>query len=125
MRQMLHKSAALALLAWINFVLIFAAIAPSTSVASNLPACCRRAGVHGCSMTHTGTSRPAFQAAPCAQYPQAGTTPAQAKASGVATSASVIAAVVSHLAAQPQTEARYRVSYSRAAQKRGPPAFLA
>ena len=124
MRQALHKSAALALLAWINFLLIFAAIAPSTTVASNLPACCRRAGIHGCSMTHTSTSGPAFQAAPCAQYPQAGIAPVQAKASGVATSATVIAAVVSHPAAQPQTEARYRISYSRAAQKRGPPAFL-
>ena len=125
MRQMFHKSAALALLVWINFLLIFAAIAPSTTAASNLPACCRRAGIHGCSMTHASTSGPAFQAAPCAQYPRAGTAPAQAKASGVAPLETAIAAVVSHPTAQPQTEARYRVSYSRAAQKRGPPAFLA
>ena len=35
------------------------------------------------------------------------------------------AEIVAHPNAQPQTEARYRVSFSRARQKRGPPTILA
>jgi hypothetical protein len=48
-------------------------------------------------------------------------------ASGIAaaTPAQVVfAAIVSHPAAHAQTEARYRISFSRAWQKRGPPALL-
>ena len=125
MRRLMHRSAAAALLAWVNFTLIFAAFSPAMAADSNLPACCRRAGKHACMLAQSPLSGPALQAARCPMYPRSGAVPAQARATGLATSASIIAAVTSHPAAGPQTEARYRMSYSRAGQKRGPPVSLA
>lgn len=124
----MRRLAAAALLAWINFTLIFAAVIPAGDAGSSLPACCRRAGKHGCAMTAaapSGASGSALQAAPCPMYPRAVAIPAQAKANGVTASAATLAANVSHSALQPQTEARYRISYNRSSQKRGPPSFLA
>ncbi len=51
--------------------------------------------------------------------------PAQAKANGVANTAATVSAIVSHSAIQLQSEVRYRISYNRSSQKRGPPSFLA
>jgi hypothetical protein len=47
-----------------------------------------------------------------------------ARATALSTSQRICAAIVTHPAAQPQTEALYRISYSRAGQKRGPPPSL-
>jgi hypothetical protein len=110
-------------LAGVNFALLFAAVRPMAAD-SNLPACCRRLGQHGCTMA-APSSGPAIQAALCPMYPRSGAVPAQAKASATAAPASTLAPVISHPEAQPQTESYYRVSYSRTDQKRGPPAFLA
>jgi hypothetical protein len=118
----MRRFAAAVLLGWINFLLIFAAVLPAAAE-SNLPACCRRLGKHGCSMT-SSTAGPALQAALCPLYPRGHAVPAQAKASGVPTPVSTFAITVSHSALLPQTETRYRTSYSRDWQKRGPPVSL-
>ena len=119
----MRRFAAAVLLAWVNFTLIFAMIGP-VAADSNLPACCRRLGKHGCGMP-SPASGAAFQAALCPLYPHSGAIPAQAKASGVAAPVSLFSLVASHPTAFPQTQARYRISYSRAGQKRGPPVSLA
>lgn len=123
MRRLLAAAA----LAWINFALLFAAIhsAFGAGPVSNLPLCCRRDGRHACSlMAQPPVSGAALQAARCPLYPGARAVPAQAKASGLTPFVTVNAAIASHSAAQPQTETRYRMSYSRARQKRGPPVIL-
>jgi hypothetical protein len=124
MRRLLAAAA----LAWINFTLVFMAISSAFGAGpvSNLPFCCRRDGRHACSlMAQSPAFGPAFQAAPCQLYPGARALPAQSKGNGVPISVAVNAGIASHSAAQPQTEARYRMSYSRAGQKRGPPVSLA
>jgi len=120
----MRRLAAAVLLAWVNFTLLFAAVRPMAAAESQLPACCRRLGQHGCTMA-SPSSGPAMQAALCPMYPRSGVVPAQIKASATAAPASTPAPVISHPEAQAQTESYYRISYSRTDQKRGPPAFLA
>jgi hypothetical protein len=115
-------------LAWVNFTLILAAITPAiaSGPGSNLPACCLRDGKHHCTLVAPSSdSVPALESARCPVYPGVRALPAQAKASGESASGAVYAAMASHLTLQPRTEALYRISYSRAGQKRGPPAHLA
>ncbi len=124
----MRRLVAAAVLAWINFALLFVAIdsAFGAGPVSNLPMCCRRDGKHACTlMAPSPISGPALQAARCPLYPGARALPAQAKASGLTPFVTVHAAIASQSSAQPQTEARCRMSYSRAGQKRGPPVFLA
>jgi hypothetical protein len=124
MRRLLAAAA----LAWINFTLVFMAISSAFGAGpvSNLPMCCRRDGKHACSLiAQSPVSGPAFQAARCPLYPGARAVPAQAKASGLTPFVALHAAIVSNPAVRPQTKARYRMSYNRADQKRGPPVLLA
>ena len=124
MRRLLAAAA----LAWINFTLVYMAIsfAFGAGPVSSLPMCCRRDGKHACSLiAQSPFSGPTFQAARCPLYPGARAVPAQAKASGLNPFVTVHAAIASRAAAQPRTKARYRMSYSRAGQKRGPPVFFA
>ncbi len=93
---------------------------------SNLPACCKRDGKHGCGMRmETKATGPLFQKAAetCPYWPKpAPATHASLLAAPPA--ASVYAALVSSPTRQPQTEAQGRISFSRVRQKRGPPSFL-
>ena len=91
---------------------------------SNLPACCRRLGAHHCTLGSIDTHGVSFVQQKCAQFPLGGAALAASGMASVAPSQSFFAAIVSHPAAHAQTEARYRVSFSRAWQKRGPPALL-
>ena len=91
---------------------------------SNLPACCRRLGAHHCAMASVDTQGASLIQQRCAQFPLASASLAASGIAAVTPSQSVFAAIVSHPAAHAQTEARYRVSFSRAWQKRGPPALL-
>src|SRR5262245_49868597 len=98
----------------------------SLQTEANLPKCCRRDGKHQCSMKGMTGSGTAIQSVgkKCPLYPAGKASPALAK-TGVTIPPYVTAAPVATLVASiEQTEARYRVSYSRASQKRGPPAFL-
>jgi len=127
MRRLMRRLVAAALLAWVDFTLILAVITPAfaAGAGSHLPACCLRDGKHRCSLpAPSSDSGPALEPARCAVYPGARALPAQAKASGVVASEAVSAALASHPASQPRTEALYRISYNRAGQKRGPPVSL-
>jgi hypothetical protein len=107
----------------------FALISPALFAEgdSNLPACCRRAGIHKCAMAaqRSGASGPSVNASRCASFPGARAVPAPARLAGlVRNSQAVQARTVTHRSVQPQANALYRISYSRAGQKRGPPAPL-
>ena len=91
---------------------------------SNLPACCRRLGAHHCAMGSMDTHDASFIQQRCAQFPLGGAALAASGMASVTPSQVVFAAIVSHPSAHAQTEARYRVSFSRAWQKRGPPTVL-
>lgn len=114
-------------LAWINFTLIFMAISPVFGApSSNLPMCCRRGGKHACSLaSQSPAGGTGFQSARCPLYPGSRALPAQSKVNAVAISATSTAVAANPTELRPQTEIRYRVSYSRAGQKRGPPVSLA
>ena len=111
-------------------------VAPLFSVAAaapQLPACCRAHGQHKCAMRRLQNARSASDAEPaiyalCDKYPFSG------PASSTAVNPSVFltrgsqqlffAAIVSDPVAQEQIEARFRISFARSRQKRGPPSFL-
>jgi hypothetical protein len=90
---------------------------------SKLPACCRRDGKHGCSMDKRSKAQGdgvASAKALCAQYPNAKAMPVSG-AMDVPRAPMAVAFVLSGPVATAQAEARYRISFSRAWQKRGPP----
>ena len=111
------------LLALFSFSLISPALLADTD--SNLPACCRRAGIHHCAVPNPGTTRAGIGAARCLQFPGMQAAPAAAKLPGLKKSSQPFYAwIVRHPAKHAQTEALYRISYSRDCQKRGPPLSL-
>jgi hypothetical protein len=94
---------------------------------SNLPACCRRLGLHRCALVTTlaaPVSGPSVQAATCSSFPGARAVPVQAKAGVHKASQGVVSSLAAHATEREQTEARYRVSFNRSRQKRGPPALF-
>jgi hypothetical protein len=109
--------------------------------AANLPACCRRDGMHHCmmagmmmaGMTMTGsydrasaapdTGTPptvAIVTAPCPYGPQ-GMPGAVHRDWTLDTASAVFAGLVAHPAGSPQTESKRRLASLRARHKRGPP----
>ena len=108
------------LLAVFSFSLIAPALLADED--SNLPACCRRLGEHHCVIAATGEA--GFIQERCPHFPSGSASLAASGMVAVTPAQAVFAAIVSHPAAHAQTEARYRISFSRAWQKRGPPALL-
>ena len=110
--------------------LFYSLIAPAlfADPESNLPECCRRKGAHQCSMStpdESSIGSLAFKLGQrCPAFPQAPAVTSDGAAAFSTSPSAIFAALVSHPAVQQQTEARYRVSFSRSRQKRGPPAFL-
>ena len=108
----------------------FSPIAPAVFAAdpdAKLPACCRRGGQHHCAMMASQSaplSGPALRADRCGLYPPAPNVPPGQTVSLPGVSQAEFAGLWSHPASCPQTEALCRISYSRAGQKRGPPALL-
>lgn len=110
--------------------------------AANLPACCRRDGMHHCMMAgmmmagmmsagssagasaapDTGTSQPtvAIVTAPCPYGPQ-GMPGAVHRDWTLDTASAVFAGLVAHPAGSPQTESLRRLASLRARHQRGPP----
>lgn len=97
----------------------------STAEAS-IPACCRRSGKHQCSMGEGQSSgnheralrgKCPYSCASAAVIVPASFAPAAA--------AAIYSGVLQHPSVSPQTDARRRISYDRARQKRGPPTLLA
>jgi hypothetical protein len=94
---------------------------------SSLPMCCRRSGAHHC-MGTTGTvgadgKRVMLMGARCPSAPKAFAV-AGGQAWTPGPEQSVVAVVVAHPAGRAQTEARYRISFGRSRQKRGPPSYF-
>jgi hypothetical protein len=102
----------------------FSPIAPAllANEDSNLPACCRRLGEHRCAIV--ASQGASFLQERCLHFPSGSAALAASGTAAVTPARGVIAPIVSHPAAYAQTEAHYRVSLSRAWQKRGPPALL-
>jgi hypothetical protein len=127
----MQRVSATLLLALFGFLLIQPAIF-ADDPDSKLPACCRKTGKHHCSMTSmagqqdapSGTAVKSVRTK-CPSYPASGMAPVSGKAGAASPACVFFAAILSHPAAHAQTEARYRVSFSRARHKRGPPSLLA
>jgi len=115
-------------LAWLLLaVFSFPLIAPAmfADAESQLPECCRRGGKHHCAMAMDEaapapgvTLRSVRQR--CPLYSGALSAPGE-YAAVLKSAGAVFGALVSHPATQLQVEAGYRISFSRSAQKRGPP----
>jgi hypothetical protein len=119
---------AVSLLGLISFSLVIPAV--FTDADSGLPACCRRTGAHHCTKnaeddqnSSSGTVVKAIRHA-CPSFPGATTLTDHSKTALPKDSQAIFATLLSHPAVQAQTEARYRVSFSRSHQKRGPPTHL-
>jgi hypothetical protein len=123
-----------ALASLLSAVLSFPLIAPSilAQTDSGLPACCRRNGQHHCAMPSMRTgdatpdTSPSIRAdlAKCPYGPAGTSAPGESKVAPPRDSQAIFALLFSHPAVPTQTEAQYRVSFSRSRHKRGPPAFL-
>jgi hypothetical protein len=102
----------------------FSPIAPAllANEDSNLPACCRRLGEHRCAIA--ASQGASFIQERCPHFPSGSASLAASGTAAVTPAQGVFAPVVSYPSAHAQTEAHYRVSFSRAWQKRGPPALL-
>jgi hypothetical protein len=94
---------------------------------ASLPACCRRGGEHHCAMFpeeslyHKGAGAIREKC----PYSPAALTVIVLPSFAPTTAAAIFAGVVHHASVAPQTDARRRISYDRARQKRGPPTRLA
>ncbi|HLK65147.1 MAG TPA: hypothetical protein VKU19_17010 [Bryobacteraceae bacterium] len=113
------------LAALFSFALISPAVLASDA-GNAVPACCRRAGEHGCALRSSQNAPLGYsaQAARCRFFPPAkSTTPGRVTAVP-AMSQAFFAGVISHPASRPQIQALYRISYSRSRQERGPPTPL-
>ncbi len=94
----------------------------SVNAASNLPACCRRNGSHHCAagMSESGDKTFSTIAPKCPSFPKATAAPFPHSIAPVSMrDAGTL--LYAHPSAKPQTEARYRIAFSRSRQKRGPP----
>jgi len=97
----------------------------STSEA-NLPACCRRNGVHHCMGMglDTGSGHAlAILGVKCPKCPKSAVV-VPVHVVFTMQGQSNFAAIVAHPSGKAQTEARYRIAFSRSRQKRGPPTLL-
>jgi hypothetical protein len=102
----------------------FSPLAPALFAddSSNLPACCRRLGVHHCTQLPGGVS---FKGV-CSQYSHFPATLAQpegAKTALCMATQALRADSTARLCAAEQGLALYRVSFNRSRHKRGPPAL--
>ena len=99
----------------------------ANAVETNLPSCCRKDGRHQCAMPSmtmsSATSTGAIQAVmrekcPCSPAPLVTAHPELSRDEARATTFLGIIGLETCVA---QTEARYRISFDRSRQKRGPP----
>jgi hypothetical protein len=128
----MRRSAAILLLVTFCSLLSAPLLALSSNSRNHLAACCIRDGKHHCmtdmAMDGESNSVAVNISAPiekCPFFPKAIVPATATKHLGaLPSSGTFFAALRSHPACTVQTEARYRVSFHRARQKRGPPAVL-
>ncbi len=123
----MHRAFAILLLIVFSLSLITPALFADSE--SKLPACCRKDGKHHCAMMDMGTEQskePALKnrETKCPFFPSPAPPEAFGKAVAHHPGDIFYASILSHPAAHAQTEARYRVSFSRSSQKRGPPSLF-
>jgi hypothetical protein len=94
---------------------------------ASLPACCRKDGKHHCAMLAEQASDDKGMGAIREKCPclPAALSILVLPSFAPTTAAAIFAGVVQHASVAPQTDARRRISYDRARQKRGPPYPLA
>jgi hypothetical protein len=100
------------------------------SSTSNIPACCRKDGKHGCSMSGMRASEQHAShtslksVARCASFPKSVYLAPDGKAVAPPASGVSVETVLALVGLTEQAEIHRSVSFSRAWQKRGPPASL-
>lgn len=126
----MRRTLALLLMALFSFSLISPAVFASDPD-SKLPACCRRGGKHHCAMMDAMLARqsespsgPSLQAGRCPLFPSTLATPAGPAVSLPEFFQAIFTRLRLHAAFLPKTETLCLSSYSRAGQKRGPPASI-
>jgi len=90
---------------------------------ANLPACCRRAGRHGCAMQGQSSSGPAVRAPGCASFPGAQTIPSSSKTALLPNFRTIVQGISMQTSPAQQAESLRHVSFDRTGQKRGPPSL--
>jgi len=90
---------------------------------SNLPACCRRAGRHGCAMQAQSSSGPAVRAPRCASFPGAQTIPSSSKTALLPNLRTIAQGVPVQASPAQQAESLRHVAFDLTGQKRGPPSL--
>jgi hypothetical protein len=126
--QVVTRACAVVLLGLFAFSLIPSGL--FADAGSNLPACCRRDGKHGCSMKNMTAvkeepSGTAIKSSPkCPFFPKAGAAPGTGKAGAPRLARVAFAFALKAVLRTELAEAQYRVSFSRGWQKRGPPSLL-
>ncbi len=123
-RSLVRRIVSISLLLMFSLPLISPLFAARTAEA-NLPACCRRVGKHHCIMSQTTSSdgrsiQVGAVRERCPSYPATPVTP-HLDLSLDEVRARVFAGVIGLETCIAQTEARYRISFDRSRQKRGPP----
>jgi hypothetical protein len=120
---------ALSLLLLFGFPLVSALLALSTNSDANLPACCRRNGVHHCEMKSQRASTSAHPvtvstiSTKCPFYPRPATLVRHNDAR-IHASTRVHAQLAHHATVKAHTAASVRIALDTAWQKRGPPTYL-
>ena len=114
---------------WLAGLFVFSAAGPALLAGSDsqLPECCRRLGKHRCVLNLVSSQDQSpdrsldrmDEKCPC--VPGSGTVGAHRYGGTALSCHAILFSRIGHPAGQIQTEARYRVSYNRARQKRGPP----
>jgi hypothetical protein len=120
----MRRALASLLLAVFSFPLIVPVL--RLDAASSLPSCCRREGKHHCSMDSASTNQEGMSPIQpkCSNYPSTLAVRGNSNVALFRHSPTICASLLSYSSAPAQTQAQYRVSFSRSRQKRGPPALF-
>lgn len=90
---------------------------------SNLPACCRREGMHHCATPGTASTGASIVAV-CPAFPKTGATPAHSKIAAVRPAAVIAGQIAEQAAGLARRLGLVHSWFARERQKRGPPALL-
>ncbi|MFT4112164.1 hypothetical protein [Silvibacterium sp.] len=106
---------------------VFSGFFGEAAAEASLPACCRRAGKHHCAimaeMASDGVHRSFSSVREKCPYTPAALSMIVLPSFQPSTAAAIYAGVQQHVSVAAQAEAKRRISFDRARQKRGPPAL--